>query len=105
MSELSATQKRWARAEVKRCEEVLAKRRIAERGALDNGQNLGLRSTNTSGFRGVAWHKPTRKWLAKVTLNGKQHNLGSFETPEQADAVCKAFRAEHMPFSDDARAA
>lgn len=77
--------------------------RIAERGALDNGQNRGLYSNNTSGFRGVAWHKPTRKWLAKVRVDGKQHNLGSFETPEQADAACKAFRAKHMPFSDDAR--
>lgn len=76
--------------------------RIAEHGQLDNQQNVGLRSDNTSGYRGVHWSKDHQKWRAQVCLNGKKHTLGWYDAPEDADAACKAFRAEQMPFSEDA---
>jgi hypothetical protein len=38
-----------------------------------------------------------------VHLEGRRHHLGHYETPEEADAVVKLFRAENMPFSEDAR--
>lgn len=77
--------------------------RIAERGHADNGQNLGLRSDNSSGYRGVYWHKSRHRWVAQGTTAGKTRHLGLFATAEEADAAAKAFRAEHMPFSEDAR--
>lgn len=77
--------------------------RIAERGAADNRQNLGVRADNTSGFRGVSWHKPTQRWQALARLDGKKRHLGFFDTAEEADTVVKAWRAEHMPFSSDAK--
>jgi hypothetical protein len=77
--------------------------RIAERAGLDNQQNRGPNANSTSGFRGVSWHRRGRKWRAKVKLAGTDHYLGRFDTPEEADAACKAFRAEHMPFSSDAK--
>lgn len=76
--------------------------RIAERASADNGQNRGPYSSNTSGYRGVTWNKRLRKWQAQAVLNCKQHYLGLFATAEQADAAVKAWRAEHMPFSEDA---
>ena len=76
--------------------------RIAARGARDNSQNQGLYSTNKSGYRGVSWCKRTRKWSAQVALNGQSPYLGMYDTPEEADRAVKAFRAEHMPFSEDA---
>lgn len=77
--------------------------RIAERGCADNGQNTGLLSNNTSGYRGVHWIKKLEKWQARATVDYKRHVLGCYATAEEADQAAKAFRAEHMPFSDDAR--
>lgn len=76
--------------------------RIAGRAQFDNMQNQGLRSNNTSGYRGVSWKKETGRWQASTQADGHRHYFGCFDTPEQADAVVKAFRAERMPFSEDA---
>lgn len=56
----------------------------------------------TSKYRGVSFSKAAGKWRADVCLNYKQHHLGLFETEEGADAAARAFRAQHMPFSEDA---
>lgn len=77
--------------------------RIAPRAAADNNQNRDPYANNTSGYRGVSWNKKKRKWQAKAALDHRQHHLGHFDTAEGADAVVKAWRAKHMPFSDDAR--
>ncbi|HUB72809.1 MAG TPA: HNH endonuclease [Solirubrobacteraceae bacterium] len=71
----------------------------------ENMQNRhGLTATNTSGYRGVSWHKRRRKWIAYAQLDGRAYYLGYFDTAEEADEAVKAWRAEHMPFSADARA-
>lgn len=69
----------------------------------ENNQNLGPRSA--SGIRGVSWRSDCRKWRAVVTLNGKKHRLGHFDDKYEAGRVAAAFRAQHMPFSADARTA
>lgn len=79
--------------------------RIVHRGHLDNQQNQGLRSDNSSGYRGVSWSKGDKKWAAYAWIDGRKHSLGRHDTPEGADVAAKAFRAEHMPFSEDAQAA
>lgn len=71
--------------------------------SVDNQQNVGVRADNTSGYRGVYLEKKTGRWRAEVMLRQRKHRLGGFATPEEADAACKAFRAQHMPFSEDAR--
>lgn len=76
--------------------------RIATRADADNKQNLSLQVNNTSGYRGVVWSKRVRKWLARTQIDGRSNHLGCFDTPEEADVVVKAFRAAHMPFSEDA---
>jgi hypothetical protein len=78
--------------------------RIAERAHLDNKQNQGLLTTNTSGYRGVTWDKQRQRWKAQAMLDRKHLSLGFFDTPEDADAAVKAWRAVHMPFSKDAKA-
>jgi len=52
-----------------------------------NSCNRGLRKDNTSGIKGVSWNKRDRKWLAHITVNGKQHHLGVFDTKAEAKAV------------------
>lgn len=34
--------------------------------------------TNTSGYKGVCWHKKAGKWRAYITFKGKQYHLGLY---------------------------
>lgn len=49
-----------------------------------NKQNVSKRSTNTSGFKGVYWHRRLGKWFAQITCDGKQRHLGCFTEKEEA---------------------
>lgn len=51
-----------------------------------------LPKNNTSGARGVSWHKGTKKWVAHCRVNGKTQNLGSFTEFEQAELVVRKYR-------------
>lgn len=71
-----------------------------------NKQNLsasGYRGSSSQ-YRGVTWSKKHSKWIAQAQLDGKRHYLGIFEREEDAAAAAAAFRAEHMPFSEEAAA-
>lgn len=70
-----------------------------------NQQNTGTgpRRNNSHGFLGVERHR--RRWMARITADGKRHNLGTFDTPEEAhDAYIAAKRRLH-PFWDESRMA
>ena len=49
-----------------------------------NAMNRKRPSTNTSGYKGVSFHKGTGKWQASIKINRKQKYLGVFDTPELA---------------------
>lgn len=68
-----------------------------------NGANIGLKSHNTSGFKGVSWWARTAKWKAQIQVQGKKHFLGYHDTPEAAHAAYVAAAKEH--FGEFARAA
>lgn len=55
-----------------------------------NLQNTGKKKNNTSGFKGVVWHKQAQKWQARTWHEGKSHYLGLFDTPEAAHEAYKA---------------
>lgn len=60
--------------------------RLADRG--QNMRNTGLRSDNTSGYKGVSFYKPTGKWKAQIKIpHGKVKNLGYYPTAEDAAEV------------------
>ena len=40
--------------------------------------------TNTSGYRGVSWHKTSKKWIAKININKKRIYLGYFSDKVEA---------------------
>lgn len=44
----------------------------------------GLRSHNTSGYRGVTWHKSEKRWAAYIYTQNKQTFLGTFDSKEKA---------------------
>lgn len=49
-----------------------------------NNQNKGIIARNTSGYRGVSFHKQSKKWRARIWVNGKEETIGSFENPQEA---------------------
>ena len=65
----------------------------------DNVKNARIRNDNTSGYKGVMWHKATQKWLSKIQINGKRIHLGLFDTPAKAHAAyCEASARLHGDF-------
>lgn len=59
---------------------------------VDNATNRKNRSDNTSGKIGVGFSSKTGKWRARIRLHGKRHNLGEFDTLE--DAIAAREKAE-----------
>lgn len=66
-----------------------------------NGYNKRLSSRNTSGYKGVYWHRSANKWAARISKNYKQKHLGLFNTPEEAHrAYCEAAEKYHGEFAN-----
>lgn len=53
----------------------------------ENAWNRGPSAINTSGVKGVNWHKKQKRWVARITYAGKRHNLGSFHAISDAAAA------------------
>jgi hypothetical protein len=43
-----------------------------------------IRESNKSGYRGVYFHKQSKKWRATIVINYKSKHLGTFENKEDA---------------------
>lgn len=66
-----------------------------------NEHNTQKQKNNTSGYKGVSWHKPSNKWAANIRLNTKLHHLGYYLSPEEAHAAyCTASVKLHGEFSN-----
>lgn len=52
-----------------------------------NHRNTRRPKTNTSGFKGVSWHRARGKWRASISVNNRTKQLGHFDTPEDAHAA------------------
>ena len=53
-------------------------------------QNTSLNKNNTSGVNGVSWCNQRKKWIATITVNRKQMNLGGFLVKRDAIAARKS---------------
>ncbi len=66
-----------------------------------NLANTGLRSCNTSGFKGVSFHKGAGRWMAYINKDSKRIYLGLFDSPtEAASKYRKVARELYGQFSD-----
>ena len=50
----------------------------------ENAFNQQLSSANTSGSKGVYYHKRDKVWYAKIQINGQKLHLGNFDSKEEA---------------------
>lgn len=65
-----------------------------------NSYNLPVCKRNTSGVRGVSWHKTRGKWRAHIYKDYKQIHLGVFTTFEDAIAARQRAEKEHWNAND-----
>lgn len=56
----------------------------------NNKWNMGIPSHNTSGYKGVSYHKNSGKFTAQIKRYGKMKHLGYFKTAEEASAAYKS---------------
>lgn len=70
--------------------------RIATRA--QNNMNQKPYRNNTSGVTGVNYHKATKKWVARIEVEGKRIGLGLFENKD--DAIEARLKAEDEYFGE-----
>jgi len=54
-----------------------------------------LTSRNKSGYRGVSWYKPTKKWVSQIQINGKGKTIGYFNSREEAAEAYNRIAKKH----------
>jgi hypothetical protein len=76
---------------------------LREADRTQNQANSRLLAANTSGKKGVTWHKHCQKWQAAIKSGGKNYHLGLFHDVESAHAAYMA--AAEDKFGEFARSA
>jgi len=66
-----------------------------------NGQNRNVQSNNKLGIKGVVFRPTNKKYRAIIKLNGKQFNLGHYNTAQEASFAYE--KAAKEMFGDFAR--
>lgn len=93
--------KQWPTAEIDHIDgnpsnNAIANLRLATRA--QQMANIKRASTNTSGFKGVSFHKKSSRWRAYISISGRPKHLGYFDSPERANAAyveaAKAIRGD-----------
>lgn len=68
--------------------------------AAQNGWNRCVQRNNTSGFKGVTWHKRISMWQARIRIFSRRVHLGYFLTASAAGQAYKiAARKYHGKFA------
>lgn len=61
-----------------------------------NRMNTGLRRNNTTGYKGVSYHKANRKYTAYIAINGKRQYIGSYDDSISAALAYDQKAREHF---------
>ena len=64
---------------------------LREASSAENGRNIKIPKSNTSGHVGVIWDKRINKWCARVKVNYKQIHIGSFINKSDAIVARKFY--------------
>jgi hypothetical protein len=66
-----------------------------------NLYNSKLRKDNTSGVKGVSWHKQSQKWMVRIRIGTFRKSLGLFDDLELAKLV--SIEAQNKYYKEFAR--
>ena len=58
----------------------------------ENSWNAKKTKANTSGIKGVSWHKKCSMWRARIKVQYKEINLGFYKSIQQAEQAVKQAR-------------
>lgn len=73
---------------------------LRESTKMENSYNRGCPANNTSGFKGVFWHRRRARWGAKIRHQGRRIDLGLFlDKTDAAKAYDAAARKHHGEFA------
>lgn len=73
--------------------------RVATHG--QNQMNSRLQKTGSSTYKGVRWHRSTKRWQSNIGVNGKYIWLGLFDDELEAHrAYCEASIKHHGEFAN-----
>jgi hypothetical protein len=61
-----------------------------------NNANATRYRNNTSGHKGVSWHKRQQKWVARIMVNSKAIQIGSFDRASDAHAAYTEAATHHF---------
>lgn len=61
-----------------------------------NARNQRRYRNNTSGYKGVTWHRRDQNWQAYIRVDGCRHHLGAHVTPEEAARAYDAAAREYF---------
>ena len=65
-----------------------------------NAMNQKISTKNTSGVKGVHWHKRDKKWVVQLKVDSKRHSFGYFNDKKVAELVAvKVTNKLHKEFS------
>jgi glucuronate isomerase len=68
----------------------------------ENQSNIGITVRNTSGYPGVYFHKPSKKWMAYIRVDGHSQYLGTYDDLQEAYHVrCAAVSFHRGAFAAD----
>ena len=59
---------------------------------IENCRNFGTPKHNTSGVKGVSISPRSKNWRARLSINGKLHQVGGFKTKELAAEFMELWR-------------
>lgn len=67
----------------------------------ENTRNKRMLSANTTGLKGVSWHKKDKKFRAQIGFDGQKVHLGNFDDPHLAhEMYCLAADMLHGEFAN-----
>ena len=66
----------------------------------NNWNRIHHKQNSSSRYKGVAWHKHTKMWAARIGVNGRRIALGYFDNQiDAAKAYDKAAKKHHGEFA------
>ena len=75
---------------------------LREATSSQNSCNCGIRKTNTSGVKGIHFHRPNGKWMAQLQIDRRKIFVGYFTEIDDAKSALEQKRAEmHGAFANN----